>query len=97
MNTNGSINARSGWFQKPTYGEVLGGAIFVVVLAIFLCKTGSLIDTKPTHALFWYGGAILACETALSFLDYQSSKGAIAALVLRTITFGVGYAALISG
>ena len=88
-------NERTGWFQKPTIGEIVGGVLFVLVMAFFLYRTTQQIDSNPTHALFWFGGAILACETALSFLDYQGRKGAIAALVLRGITFFSGYAALI--
>ena len=89
-----TTDTRNGWFQKPTSGEVVGGVIFILCIVFCLFKTKSLIDTNPTHALFWYGGAILACESALSFLDYQGRKGAIAALVLRLITFGAGYFAL---
>ena len=93
--TNGNSAERTGWFQKPTTGEIIGGVVFILTMAFFLCKTSHEIDSNPTHALFWFGGAILACETALSFLDYQGRKGAVAALILRGITFFAGYAALI--
>lgn len=91
----GTETTNTSRFRKPTGKEIIWGMVFVAAMVFFFYQTVNLISTKPAHALFWYGGAILSCETVLSFQDYQGRKGAYYALVLRAITFFVGYAALV--
>lgn len=79
-------------FRRPEGWEWV---VFVVLgAALVACGVQAKDAAGVKEMLFWFAGMILTCESILGFSGLQGREGAVWALVLRVLTFGGAYAAL---